>query len=93
MRLDLTNKGDQQYVKGLVIQQNPKNESGLGSCVFMHVWSQPNGMTLGCTAMDAHKLDQIMSWLDPDKRPLYVLLPRAEYQKYQAAWGLPEQMD
>jgi D-alanyl-D-alanine dipeptidase len=89
MRLDLTNKGDQQYVKGLVIQQNPKNESGLGSCVFMHVWSQPNGITLGCTAMEASNLDKMMAWLDPKKRPVYVLLPEQEYKRYQAAWGLP----
>lgn len=89
MRLDLTNKGDQQYVKGLVIQQNPNNEPGLGSCVFMHVWSQPNGITLGCTAMEVNRLDQILAWLDPKKRPLYVLLPAAEYKKYQTAWGLP----
>ncbi len=89
MRLDLTNKGDQQYVKGLEIKQNPKNEPGLGSCVFMHVWSQPNGVTLGCTAMESSKLEQIMSWLDPKKRPLYVLIPEVEYKKYQATWGLP----
>lgn len=89
MRLDLTNKGDQQYVRGLVIQQNPKNEPGLGSCVFMHVWSQPNGITLGCTAMEIINLDRLMAWLDPKKRPLYVLLPDQEYKRYQAAWGLP----
>ena len=89
MRLDLTHKGDQQYVKGLVIEQNPKNEQSLGSCVFMHVWSQPNGVTLGCTAMAAPKLDRILGWLDPKKRPLYVLLPEQEYKHYQTAWGLP----
>jgi hypothetical protein len=55
----------------------------------MHVWSQPNGVTLGCTAMESSKLEQIMSWLDPQKRPLYVLIPEVEYKKYQATWGLP----
>jgi L,D-peptidoglycan transpeptidase YkuD (ErfK/YbiS/YcfS/YnhG family) len=89
MRLDLTNKGDQQYVKGLVIEQNPMNEQGLGSCVFMHVWSQPSGVTLGCTAMAVSNLDRILGWLDPKKRPLYVLLPEQEYKHYQSAWGLP----
>jgi hypothetical protein len=39
--------------------------------------------------MEASNLDKMMAWLDPKKRPVYVLLPEQEYKRYQAAWGLP----
>jgi hypothetical protein len=89
MRLDLVKKGDRQYAKGLVILSNPKNSPGKGSCIFMHLWPKKGAVTLGCTALDEKLLDALLLWLDPKKRPVFVVLPQAQYDAKQKEWGLP----
>jgi L,D-peptidoglycan transpeptidase YkuD (ErfK/YbiS/YcfS/YnhG family) len=68
----------------------PKVVPGAGSSIFFHIWrgggSKP---TAGCTTMDEAKLRALISKIAPTRRPLYVLLPKAEYAKYRAAWKLP----
>jgi len=91
MRLDLVKKGDRQYAKGLVILSNPKNSPGKGSCIFMHLWPKKGAVTLGCTALDEKLLDALLLWLDPKKRPVFVVLPQAQYDAKQKEWGLPTQ--
>lgn len=69
---------------------DPSPVSGAGSAIFLHLWRRDGkAVTAGCTAMDAAHLEPIVSWLDPAKRPLYVLLPRSFYDAAQTAWGLP----
>ena len=34
-------------------------------------------------------LETLVSWLDPAKRPLYVLLPVADYDVLARPWSLP----
>ena len=34
-------------------------------------------------------LRQLIAWIDPKLRPVYVLLPQAEYGKYRSSWKLP----
>ena len=89
MRLDLVKKGDRQYAKGLVILSNPKNLPGKGSCIFMHLWPKKGAVTLGCTAREEKVLDALLLWLDPKKRPVFVVLPQAQYDAKQKEWGLP----
>jgi len=60
-----------------------------GSCIFFHVWGGTDSKTDGCTSMDEPALVELMKRLDPAADPLYVLLPRAEYESLQEAWGLP----
>ncbi len=61
-----------------------------GSSIFFHIWrgggSKP---TAGCTTMEETRLRSLISRIDPEWRPLYVLLPRAEYEKYRTLWKLP----
>jgi L,D-peptidoglycan transpeptidase YkuD (ErfK/YbiS/YcfS/YnhG family) len=68
----------------------PKTSPGAGSAIFFHIWrgggSKP---TAGCTTMEEAKLRQLIAWVDPDKQPLYLLLPEAEYAARKAAWKLP----
>ena len=90
MRRDLHVNGDQLYKLGVVVEDNPNNVSGAGSCIFMHLWRSPSSATAGCTAMPEGKLDALLQWLDPEKQPVMVLLPRDEYQRLQAQWQLPE---
>lgn len=61
-----------------------------GSSIFFHIWRRDGAApTAGCTTMEKPKLQWLISQIDPAKRPLYVLLPKAEYEKYRAAWKLP----
>lgn len=61
-----------------------------GSSIFFHIWRREGAAaTAGCTTMSKSKLQWLVSRIDPAKRPYYVLLPKAEYQRYRAAWKLP----
>lgn len=61
-----------------------------GSSIFFHIWRRDGAAsTAGCTTMEKPKLQALISQIDPAKRPLYVLLPKAEYEKYRTAWKLP----
>ena len=83
---------DPAHALKLFIAHNapPKIVPGAGSSIFFHIWrgggTKP---TAGCTTMDEAKLRDLIAKLDPAKRPLYVLLPKAEYEKYRASWKLP----
>lgn len=63
---------------------------GLGSAIFFHIWrgggSKP---TAGCTTMHEAMLKQLIARIDPNKNPVYVLLPQSEYQSLRKTWKLP----
>lgn len=63
---------------------------GLGSAIFFHIWrgggSKP---TAGCTTMHETKLKQLIAQIDPNKKPVYILLPQTEYQRLRKTWKLP----
>lgn len=92
---------DGMYEFVLVVDHNSTRVPGAGSCVFLHVSQQsgpsdlsgpsdPSGNgTTGCTAMPRARMVNLFGWLNPEARPLYVLLPRNEYDALRAAWGLP----
>ncbi len=90
MRRDLHLQGDQAYQQGLFIDHNPHNIAGAGSCIFMHLWQSAATATAGCTAMTKPQLSALLSWLDPAKQPLYLLLPKQQYQLFRQTWQLPE---
>lgn len=63
---------------------------GGGSSIFFHIWRAKGARaTFGCTTMSEAHLRQLLLWVDPGKKPVYVLLPRAEYEQYRATWKLP----
>ena len=68
----------------------PKISPGAGSAIFFHIWrgggSKP---TAGCTTMEEAKLRELIAWIDPGKKPIYVLLPEAEYAAKKDEWKLP----
>jgi L,D-peptidoglycan transpeptidase YkuD (ErfK/YbiS/YcfS/YnhG family) len=90
MRRDVHAKGDQRYKLGFVIEHNPKNVNAGGSCIFAHLWNAPGQTTAGCTAMAEPAMRSLVDWLDPTQRPLFVLLPEAEYSRLRSNWGLPQ---
>lgn len=89
MRRDLHADGDQRYRLGFVIEHNPRAQPGAGSCIFAHLWKAPGVATAGCTAMADPVMEQLLAWLDPQRRPVFVLLPEAEYRRLQGDWNLP----
>jgi D-alanyl-D-alanine dipeptidase len=80
---------DEAYTWVVDVAHNPAHASGAGSCIFLHVWRGPDSATLGCTAMEEPHLASLIAGLDPGASPVYVLLPRSEYQALARAWGLP----
>ena len=89
MRLDLHSKGDQRYRTGLVIEHNPDARKNAGSCIFAHLWKAPGAPTAGCTAMADATMQRLYGWLKPDAKPVFVLLPQAQYDRLKGAWRLP----
>lgn len=85
-------QGDYAHSLKLFIAHNshPKAVPNAGSAIFFHIWrgggTRP---TAGCTTMSEEKLKQLIAWIDPTKKPLYVLLPQAEYTARRALWKLP----
>ena len=90
MRRDLHAEGDQRYKLGLVIEHNAQHTPAAGSCIFAHLWKSSDSSTAGCTAMSEPLMRELLGWLDPAQRPLFILLPRAEYQRLRALWQLPD---
>jgi L,D-peptidoglycan transpeptidase YkuD (ErfK/YbiS/YcfS/YnhG family) len=80
---------DGTYRLGVVIRHNWPAFAGYGSCIFLHVWKGEDIGTSGCTALAPENVETLLRWLDTQKDPLLVQLPRAEYERRKAAWGLP----
>ena len=85
-------QNDSAHSLKLFIAHNapPKATPYAGSAIFFHIWrgggSKP---TAGCTTMAKGNLKKLVARIDPDKNPVYVLLPMAEYKAYRGPWKLP----
>jgi L,D-peptidoglycan transpeptidase YkuD (ErfK/YbiS/YcfS/YnhG family) len=93
MRRDLHAHGDQRYRLGFVIEHNAHAVPQAGSCIFAHLWKSPHDTTTGCTAMAVPVMRRLLAWLRPEERPVFVLLPLAEYQRLRTTWQLPAPAD
>ncbi|KAB2638662.1 MAG: L,D-transpeptidase family protein [Verrucomicrobia bacterium] len=85
-------QGDPAHALKLFIAHNapPTAVARAGSSIFFHIWRADGGKpTAGCTTMAEARLRELISRLDPARKPLYVLLPKAEYAALRAAWKLP----
>jgi L,D-peptidoglycan transpeptidase YkuD (ErfK/YbiS/YcfS/YnhG family) len=83
---------DPAHALKLFISHNapPKTVPNAGSSIFFHIWrgggTRP---TAGCTTMEEAKLRSLISWVDPTRKPLFILLPKSEYTNLRLAWKLP----
>lgn len=85
-------QGDHAHSLKLFIAHNapPRITPGAGSAIFFHIWrSGGNKPTAGCTTLPEEQLRAMIAWVDPDKKPLYVLLPKTNYDRFRSSWGLP----
>jgi D-alanyl-D-alanine dipeptidase len=79
-----------QYKIGVIVGYNAAPPlKGRGSCIFLHIWAGPDSHTAGCTAFEEAKLRDVMTWLDPEKRPLLVQLTANDYANLRVRWKLP----
>ncbi len=68
----------------------PDIKPEMGSAIFFHVWRDDGARaTAGCTVMPFDNLSQLIQWVDPEKNPVYVILPRTVYRQVRESWGLP----
>ena len=88
-------QGDYAHALKLYIAHNDaimggKPIPGRGSAIFFHIWRGGGSKsTAGCTTMDKAKLSQMISLIDPNKKPVYILLPQSEYVQLRSSWKLP----
>jgi len=85
-------QGDHAHSLKLFIAHNapPKVIPREGSAIFFHIWRDGGKRpSAGCTTMEEKKLRDLIARIDPARRPLYVLLPKAEYENHRRAWKLP----
>ena len=84
-------QGDYPHSIKLFIAHNapPRVVANRGSSIFFHIWrNDGKSPTAGCTTMPEKKLRDLISRIDPDRKPVYVLLPKAEYESHRAEWKL-----
>jgi L,D-peptidoglycan transpeptidase YkuD (ErfK/YbiS/YcfS/YnhG family) len=83
-------RSDDLYRWGILVDHNANPPvAGHGSCIFMHIWRGPGQPTVGCTAMPQADLESLLGWLDPDRKPLLVQVPEAQYRALRKKWRLP----
>ncbi len=78
-----------QYELGVFVAHNSERRKGSGSCIFLHIWENSETGTAGCTAMDRTNMEKIFSWIDNEKKPFLIQLPKPIYRQYQSIWKLP----
>jgi L,D-peptidoglycan transpeptidase YkuD (ErfK/YbiS/YcfS/YnhG family) len=75
---------------GTVTGDTNAPEPGGGSCVFLHIWHSHDQGTAGCTAMSQTELENLLTWLDPTRKPALVELPEPTYDRLINRWMLPK---
>ncbi len=67
---------DKQYELGIVVQHNSIGKKNAGSCIFIHVQKHKDAPTAGCTSMKYEDLQRVVEWLDKDKNPILIQVPK-----------------
>ncbi|WP_304544521.1 L,D-transpeptidase family protein [Sulfurimonas microaerophilic] len=67
---------DNQYKYGIVVLHNNEQLKKRGSCIFIHIEKAKDAPTVGCTSMNENKLLKVMKWLDKDKNPILIQVPK-----------------
>lgn len=85
-------QGDEAHSLKLFINHNagPQIVPGGGSSIFFHIWRGGGSKaTFGCTTMAPAQLQNMLKWLNPQRNPVYVLLPKQDYVTKRLEWKLP----
>jgi D-alanyl-D-alanine dipeptidase len=75
----------------ILIEHNYQNPiPGKGSCFMIHVHRGPGFPTAGCTAFAREQVKEIINWLNPNKKPIFVQLPLDVFNFLKKIWALPD---
>ncbi len=68
----------------------PRPRPGAGSAIFFHIWRGGGAKpTSGCTTVPEPDLRTLIARIDPGRNPLYILLPKPDYDRLRPLWKLP----
>jgi len=82
-------RDDHLYKWGIVVDFNRKHIiPGGGSCIFMHLWRNPDRYTAGCTAMTEEDMLFLLRWLRPVPKPVLVQADKKKMNLLLEALGL-----
>jgi len=70
-------RDDSQYELGVVVEHNKNAIEQRGSCIFLHVYKSKNTGTAGCSAMSLEDLKKLAFWLDENKNPILIQIPKS----------------
>jgi hypothetical protein len=74
-------RDDNLYKYGIVVGHNLQAKKGYGSCIFLHIQRDDASPTVGCTSMKEKKIKKILLWLDKDKNPILIQIPKKSAKK------------
>ncbi len=74
---------DNLYKVGIFVNHNQEQIKGAGSCIFFHIQRDTNSPTSGCTSMKEESLNDIIRWLNPQKKPLLLQIPRSKCLEFE----------
>jgi len=74
-------RDDDLYKYGVVVAHNRAAKKGYGSCIFLHVQRGVNKPTVGCTSMSEASIKKIVFWLNKDKNPILIQIPKKSTKK------------
>lgn len=88
---DLMRQDDPAHALKLFIRHNapPDVLSNAGSAIFFHLSRGADSVTTGCTSLQEKDFLPLLHSFDPRDNPVYVLLPKAEYDRLRTTWKLP----
>ena len=59
-----------------MVEHNKQQQPLGGSCIFLHVQKKPDAPTAGCTSMRYEDIKKIVKWLDKEKNPILIQIPK-----------------
>ena len=74
-------RSDHQYELGIMVAHNTKAIQKRGSCIFLHVKKRKDAPTAGCTSMNLEEIKKIASWLDINKEPILIQIPKSSSEE------------
>ena len=74
-------RSDHQYELGIMVAHNSEAIEKRGSCIFLHVQKEKNSPTAGCTSMNLNEMQKIASWLDKNKNPILIQIPKSSSEE------------
>ena len=85
---ELMKREDTQYEIGIVVGHNKEQIAKAGSCIFLHVQSEEEAPTAGCTSMKPEEIKKIVEWLDKSKNPILIQITKSQLDQIKKLYPL-----